>query len=235
MIALTIVIPAFNEERRLGATLARIQAYVAEHAELAGRTEILVVDDGSHDGTVALARAAAVEVLSLPVNRGKGAAVRAGVLAAAGARILVCDADLATPIEAFPLLAAAIDAGADLAVGSRRVAPTITVDQPWPRRWFGRGFRVLVRYGLGIEVRDTMCGFKLFTRAAARDLFGRARIERFAFDVEIFYLARGRYHVAEVPVTWRHVEGSRVTLGRDVMRAARDLVAIRLRRGEHER
>jgi len=142
----------------------------------------------------------------------------------------VCDADLATPIEELARLEAALDAGADLAIGSRRLAPTIEIEQPWPRRILGAGFRMLVRHGLGVTVRDTMCGFKLFARPAARDLFARARIDRFVFDVETLYLARDRWRVAEVPVVWRHVDGSRVVLRRDLVRSVRDLVAIRTHR-----
>jgi dolichyl-phosphate beta-glucosyltransferase len=224
---LSIVIPAYNEAARLPSTLARITACLAAQRRAA---ELIVVDDGSRDATAELARAAGAAVLVQPRNRGKGAAVRVGVLAAAGERILVCDADLATPIEELARLEAALDAGADLAIGSRRLARTIEVEQPWPRRILGAGFRMLVRRGFGVTVRDTMCGFKLFARPAAHDLFSHARIDRFAFDVEILYLARGRWRVTEVPVAWRHVDGSRVVLRRDVVRSVRDLVAIRLHR-----
>ncbi len=228
--ALSIVIPAYDEAARLGPTLARIAAYLAG-AGRAASSEVIVVDDGSRDGTAGLARAAGAHVLIHPHNRGKGAAVRTGVLAATGARILVCDADLATPIEALDQLEAALDAGAEVAIGSRHLAPaSIEVAQPWPRRMLGGGFRLLVRVVTGVQVRDPMCGFKLMTRAAAHDLLGRARVERFAYDVELLALARGRWRVAEVAVAWRHVAGSRVVLRRDALQAARDLVAIRLRR-----
>ncbi|MBK9032094.1 MAG: glycosyltransferase [Myxococcales bacterium] len=221
----SVVVPAYDEAARLGPTLARIAAH---HA--GADVEVIVVDDGSRDATAAIAAAAGARVLRHAVNRGKGAAVRTGVLAATGDRILVCDADLATPIEAVARLDAALDAGADLAIGSRHVADArIEVAQPWHRRVLGRGFRVLVKRGLGIAARDAMCGFKLMTRAAGRDLFGRARIDRWAFDVEILYLARDRWQVAEVPVPWRHVEGSRVSVATAGPRAALDLIAIRLR------
>lgn len=226
--ALTIVIPAFDEAARLGATLARIRAYVAGRD---GGTEIIVVDDGSADGTAALARAAGVQVLAHPRNRGKGAAVRTGALAARGRRVLVCDADLATPIEELPRLEAALDGGADLAIGSRHAArATIARPQPLPRRVLGAGFRALVRLGFGLRVRDAMCGFKLLRREAAQDLLARARVDRFAFDVELLALARGRWRVVEVPVTWRHVDGSRVVVTRDGLQALRDLLAIHRRR-----
>lgn len=220
---LAIVVPAFNEEARLPATLAKLAAYRPD-------AELLVVDDGSRDATVACARAAGARVLALPVNRGKGAAVRAGMLAVTQDRALICDADLSTPIEELPKLEAALDRGADIAIGSRRVVKTIEIDQPLARRVFGAGFRLLVRYGLGLDVRDTMCGFKLFTRAAAHDIFARARIDRFAFDVEALYLARDRWTIAEIPVAWSHADGSRVALRRDIYRSARDLARIRFRR-----
>ncbi len=221
----SIVVPAYDEAARLGSTLDQIAAY---HAGI--DVEVIVVDDGSRDATAAIAAAAGARVLRHAINRGKGAAVRTGVLAATGDRVLVCDADLATPIEAVARLDAALDAGADLAIGSRHLAESrIEVPQPWPRRVLGLGFRGLVRYGLGIDARDVMCGFKLMTRAAGRDLFTRAQVDRWAFDVEILYLARDRWRVAEVAVPWRHVDGSRVALGSAGPRAALDLIAIRRR------
>lgn len=225
MTRLTIVVPAYDEAARLGPTLARLAAYSA-----GDDVEVLVVDDGSRDATVAIAVAAGARVVRHAVNRGKGAAVRTGVLAARGSRILVCDADLATPIEELAKLEAALDGGAELAIGSRHVADArIEVAQPWHRRVLGRGFRVLVRRGLGIAARDTMCGFKLMTREAGRALFEPAQVERWAFDVEILYLARDRFRVVEVPVAWRHVEGSRVAVASAGARALLDLVAIRWR------
>ena len=228
--ALSIVVPAYNEGRRLPPTLARLAAYVAPRGD--GAVELVVVDDGSTDDTAALARAAGARVLVHAQNRGKGAAVRTGVLAARGARVLVCDADLATPIEELPRLEAALDAGADLVVGSRHVARArIEVPQPWTRRVLGAAFRATVRVALGLPVRDAMCGFKLLRREAAQALLPRVRIDRFAFDIELVALAqRGGWRVAEVPVTWRHVGGSTVSPGRDGLRAARDLVALRFRR-----
>ncbi len=225
MPALSVIIPAYNEAARLGATLARITTFLADRD-----AEILVVDDGSGDATAALAEAAGARVVRHVVNRGKGAATRTGMLVAAGDRLLLCDADLATPIEELAGLAAALDAGADVAIGSR-AKETTTLAQPWSRRILGRGFRMLVRYGLGVTVRDPMCGFKLFSRAAAHDLFERSRIDGFAFDVELLYLARGRWTVSEVPVRWRHVTGSRVQLRRDVVRSGLEILAIRTNPG----
>jgi dolichyl-phosphate beta-glucosyltransferase len=228
--ALTVVIPAYNEGGRLGPTLAHVAAYLAPRG--AGATELLVVDDGSADDTAATARTGGARVLVHAHNRGKGAAVRTGVLAARGARVLICDADLATPIEELPRLEAALDAGADLAVASRHIAGArIEVLQPWPRRLLGRAFRALVRAALDLPVHDAMCGFKLLRGEVGRELLRAGTIDRFAFDIELMALARrGGWQVAEVPVTWRHVGGSSVSVGRDGLRAARDLVAIRLRR-----
>jgi dolichyl-phosphate beta-glucosyltransferase len=225
MTALSIVIPAYNEATRLGPTLARVAAY-------APTAEIIVVDDGSHDDTAGLARAAGVRLVQHPHNRGKGAAVRTGSLAAHGARILICDADLATPIEDLALLQAALDAGADLAIGSRHAARAhIAAPQPFARRVLGAGFRSIVRHLMGLPVHDAMCGFKLLRREAALDLLPRVRTDRFAFDVELLTLARrARYRVTEIPVTWRHIPGSRVSITRDGLQAVRDLLAIRRRR-----
>jgi len=224
---LSVVVPAYDEARRLGPTLARITKFLAGRG--AGH-ELIVVDDGSTDTTAEVARAAGAQVLVHRHNRGKGAAVRTGVLAATGARILICDADLSTAIEELTRLEAALDAGADVAIASRHAAAArIEVAQPWPRRVLGAGFRNLVRAVTGVRVRDPMCGFKLLTRAAAHDLLGRGRIERFAYDVELLYLARDRWRVDEVAVTWRHVGGSRVVVGRDAVQAVADLIAIRMR------
>jgi glycosyltransferase involved in cell wall biosynthesis len=197
---------------------------------------VIVVDDGSQDATSALVEArAATEprllLVRLPLNRGKGAAVREGVLRARGERVLFMDADLATPIEEIDALEAALARGAHIAVGSRaQPGARIQVRQHILRETLGKGFNVLVRALFGGPVRDTQCGFKLFTAEAARTLFAGATIDRFAFDVEILLLARGRYRVDEVPVRWRHVEESRVSPFVDAPAMARDLVRLWLRR-----
>jgi dolichyl-phosphate beta-glucosyltransferase len=227
---LSVVIPAFNEAERLAPTVRAIAAYCDAHHPA---HEIVVVDDGSTDRTVELARELAgalerVRVLPLGRNRGKGAAVRAGVLASTGALVLFSDADLATPIEELASLRRALDGGADIAIASR-AAPgaDIRVRQHPMRELMGRTFNLLVRAtGVG-GIRDTQCGFKLFRGDAARDLFGRAAVDVFAFDVELLWLARGRYRVAEVPVVWRHVEESKVSPGSDAARMFLDLLRIR--------
>jgi dolichyl-phosphate beta-glucosyltransferase len=232
-IDLAVVIPAYDEEARLGPTIERIRDY------LDGRAldwQIVVSDDGSRDRTVAVAEAVAagsprIRVIGLGANRGKGAAVRAGMIAAcrAGARrVLMSDADLATPIEELAKLEHELDAGADIAIGSRALASSdIQVKQHPAREMMGRTFNALVRALVMNGIRDTQCGFKLFSGASALDLFSRARIDGFAFDVEVLWLARGRYRVVEVPVVWRHVEQSKVSPGRDAMRMLVDILRLR--------
>jgi glycosyltransferase involved in cell wall biosynthesis len=230
-LALSIVIPAFDEEHRIGATLEATQAFLADRP---GGWEVLVVDDGSRDGTAGvIARHHAAEprvrLLSQPRNRGKGAAVRAGVLASRGARVLFMDADLATPLGELAKLERALDAGADVAIGSRALPDSrIEVHQHPLREAMGKAFNLMVRFVAFGGFRDTQCGFKLFTRAAAHALFEAARIDRYAFDVEILLLARGRFRVDEVPVVWRHIERSKVSPLRDGLRTGFDLVALRL-------
>jgi dolichyl-phosphate beta-glucosyltransferase len=229
---LAVVVPAYNEEARLGPTVRAIMAY------LDGRGldwQLIIADDGSTDRTIAVAEEAAggsprVRVIALGKNRGKGAAVRAGVLAARARRILFSDADLATPIEEVAKLEAALAAGADVAIGSRALAGSdIRVRQHPARELMGRTFNTLVRALVIGGIKDTQCGFKLFTAAAARALFARARIDGFAFDVELLWLAQGRYRVAEVPVVWRHVEQSKVSPGVDAARMLVDIIRLRAR------
>jgi dolichyl-phosphate beta-glucosyltransferase len=227
-VRLSVVIPAYNEALRLPATLARLRAH------LAGKGvpyEIVVVDDGSSDGTSEVARAAggAVRVLRHEPNRGKGYAVRRGMLAAAGERRLMTDADLSTPIEELAKLEAEIDGGFDVAIGSRAVAGArIEVHQPAYREAMGRFYNVLVQALLLPGLADTQCGFKLFTAGAAGAAFGACRLDGFSFDAEALYVARRRgLRVAEVPVVWRNDAATRVGLGAGGAAFA-DLVRIRL-------
>lgn len=213
---LTIVIPAYNEESRLPASLGSIAAYLAARPA-APRIEVLVVDDGSADATGARAEEAArrhglpLRVLRLSANRGKGAAVRAGCLEAAGALVLVSDADFSTPVYEWEKLAAA---RAPVAIGSRALDEALVKErQPLFRQAMGKLFNRLVRLVAVPGIRDTQCGFKLFTREAAREIFSRAKVDRFAYDVEALVLARKLgYAIAEVPVLWFNSADSRVTL-----------------------
>jgi dolichyl-phosphate beta-glucosyltransferase len=229
---MSVIIPAFNEASRLPDTLARIHAHV--EAERESGWEIIVVDDGSTDGTAESARAAGeglgrpVEVIVMPENRGKGAAIREGVRRSRGDRVLVTDADLSTPIEEWKCLA---DAGAPIAIGSRAIdEATVKRRQAPYRRALGRLFNRIVQALSVPGIRDTQCGFKLFEGTVARSLFGAARIDRFAYDVEILALARARgIPIAEVPVLWFNSPESKVSVVRDLLPTLRDLVRIRLR------
>lgn len=230
--SLTVVIPAFNEERRLGATLDKVLAYcVGRYAPL----EVIVVDDGSTDATRQVAeeraaRGAPVRVLANASNRGKGFSVRRGVLEAQGELVLMTDADLSTPIEEIEKLSAAL-ASSPLAVGSRGLpASRIEVSQPAYRVMMGKTFNAILRAVIGTRLRDTQCGFKLFTREVARDLFSRATLEGFAFDAEVIFLAeRLGYPVAEVPVRWINSPASTVHPLRDSARMFRDVIRLRWR------
>jgi dolichyl-phosphate beta-glucosyltransferase len=226
--SLSVVVPAYNEARRLPATLASVRTYLRD---VDREHEIVVVDDGSTDTTAEVARAARddVRVLRHEPNRGKGCAVRRGMLAATGARRLMTDADLSTPIEELAKLEAEIERGFDVAIGSRAVAgAVIEVHQSAYREAMGRLFNRLVQALLLPGLCDTQCGFKLFTARAAEEAFSSCRLDGFSFDVEALYVARRRgLRVAEVPVVWRNDTASRVSLGGGSA-AFVDLVRIRL-------
>jgi dolichyl-phosphate beta-glucosyltransferase len=226
--SLSVVIPAFNEERRLPPTLRSIGAYLAETGL---PHEIVVVDDGSSDRTAELVQeithGTAVLVRN-ERNRGKGAAVRRGMLVARGERRLLSDADLSTPIEELARLMAQLDAGADVAVGSRAAAGArIEVHQTFLRENSGRLFNLAVRLLVVPGIADTQCGFKLFSGRAAQEIFAACRVDGFCFDVEALFVARRRgLRIAEVPVVWRNDTASRVTLLRGAL-AFWDLLRIR--------
>lgn len=215
--SLTLVVPAFNEEKRLPVSLARIADWLGSRGPGLA-VEVLVVDDGSSDRTAAVAEKTAAglgldaRVIRLPENRGKGAAVRAGALEAGGGHVLVTDADLSTPIEEVEKLLAA---GAPVAIGSRAVDATLVKQrQSLFRVASGKLFNLVVRLLVVSGIRDTQCGFKLFTRDAAREVFSRASVDRFAFDVEALLLARRLgYRIAEVPVLWFNSPDTRVGFG----------------------
>jgi dolichyl-phosphate beta-glucosyltransferase len=231
--SLSIVIPAYNEAKRLPATLERIRDCFAGVTGSMVLGELIVVDDGSRDGTHAAAGAFAaslpLRVLPMPVNRGKGAAVRTGMLAATGDRVLFYDADGATPPEEILNLGAAMDAsGADVAIGSRVNPEQGIVTMSWYRRLIGRVYHALCA-PLVPGLQDTACGCKLFTAAAAKDLFSRQTIDRFAFDVEILFLAhRLGYRIEEVRVAWTAVEGSKVRIVRDGVNMFRSVAGLYL-------
>ena len=218
---LSIVIPAFNEEHRLGPTLSRVNAFL----EGTGQSfEILVVDDGSTDGTRALCERYASRVPSLRVvpsirNEGKGHAVRLGMLQARGAYRVLYDADGATPIEELPKLIEPLRNGeASIAIGSRYSGGAAPHGQPLWRRLWSRIGNAYVQRALVPGVQDTQCGFKAFTARAAEALFARATVNGWAFDLEILALARRQgYGLVEVPVAWRDDRRTRVQPWRDLL------------------
>jgi dolichyl-phosphate beta-glucosyltransferase len=229
METLSIVIPAFNEEQRLPATLDRIAAY-AERCPISV-AEILVVDDGSRDGTAALVerRGGIVRLVRNPGNRGKGYAVRNGMRAATGDWILSTDADLSAPIEEVEkLVAAARRENAVVAIGSRALdRKLVKVHQPLMREVSGRAFNMAMRLITGLPFRDTQCGFKLFRKDAVENIFSRQIEEGFSFDVEDLLIARALgLRAIEVPVEWSNVEGTKVSLMQG-MKSFADLVRIR--------
>lgn len=229
----SIVIPAYNEEERIGTTFERILAYVADFPQQ--RVEVLVVDDGSTDNTARMIAAwrdrdPRVRLLHHQKNSGKGWAVRTGMLAAKGEHVLFMDADGSTDIGEIEKLARALEEGADIAIGSRDIAGShISKHQPAPREALGKLFNRVVHLLAVPGIADTQCGFKLFRKEAVNALFSRQTMSGWAFDVEILYLARQmNFKVAEVPVEWRDVTGSRVSPLRDALRVIWDLARIRI-------
>jgi glycosyltransferase involved in cell wall biosynthesis len=227
----SIVIPAYNEARRLEATLDRVLGYVAAQP---WNAEVLVVNDGSTDTTrdIVVRRTAQNPLLRLvdnPGNRGKGYSVRHGVMNARGEYILFTDADLASPIEEGEKLLAALAAGADIAIGSRWLDKRLqTRPQPLYRRVLGRVFNLALRTVLGMNYKDTQCGFKAFTRRAADAVFPLQIIERWGFDPEILFLARRTgLRVDEVAVKWAHQENTKISPIRDGLRMFSELLTIR--------
>lgn len=228
---LSVVIPAYNEEERLGESLRRILEFLDTRD---GAFEILVVDDGSIDGTAQVAGnfpSPPVRLLRQSENRGKGAALKKGVLDSRGDWVLLCDADLSTPIEDVKTLESRSD-DAEVILGSRAVADSdITKHQPIYRELMGKTFNTILRMLALVKEKDTQCGFKLIRGDVARKLFAELSIERFAFDVELVCLARdGGYRVVEQGVRWEDSPISRVHPIRDSLSMFGDVLRLRLRR-----
>ncbi len=225
---LSVIIPAFNEEDRLPSTLKKLAGYFkGKPAGLPVLKEVIVADDGSRDRTVALAKAEKglpVRVIELKRNRGKGAAVRAGMLAATGDYALFYDADAATPVEEIGHLFAALKKRkADIAIGSRLNKDVYMSPH---RRFIGRVYHALC-YPLIPGIRDAACGCKLFTREAAQAIFKKQRIDRFACDIEILALAQSRkFKIAEVQVKWTAVPESKVRLVKDSTEMLKSVVVL---------
>ena len=241
-VTLSVVIPAYNEERRLPQTIAVIVSYLEAQPY---RSEVLVVDDGSTDRTAEVADkfAGATSRVSFKVlrneHRGKGYTVRTGMLSAEGRYILFSDADLATPIEEWRKLHPFLESGDDVVIGSREGLGAQRIGEPWHRHAMGRIFNALVRVVALGGIEDTQCGFKAFTQPAAQRIFGALRLYGddarevrgaavTAFDVEVLYLARKwGYSVREVPVTWRYGEETKVDPLRDSWRNFTDVLRVR--------
>ena len=230
---LSVVVPAYNESVRLPATLERLREYL----DAAGEPyQVIVVDDGSRDDTVAQAEATAAGwpqmcVLRLARNMGKGAAVRAGMLAASGELRLFTDADLSAPIEELPKLREHLSPSVQVVIGSRAVAGSVIEEhQPGRRETMGRVYNRLLQLVALRGLHDTQCGFKLFTAEAAEQCFGPLRTLRFGFDAEVLLRARRlRLGIAEVPVRWGHREDSRVSAMRDSLRTLYELMVLRFK------
>ncbi|MBI3628981.1 MAG: glycosyltransferase family 2 protein [Candidatus Rokubacteria bacterium] len=229
--ALSVVVPAFNEAGKIAGTIRQIADYLGER-KLAG--EILVVDDGSRDATAVEAAAAPhgdvpLRVIRNPRNEGKGAAVRRGVLAARGDRVLFTDVDLSVPLGEFDRFAAALDDGADIVIGSRRLGGSplrrwfrglgvsyqsrIKVHQPFYREILGEAYQKLTLMLLGLDIRDANCGFKGFRGDVARRVFEKVTVPQWGFDAEVLVIAkRHGFRVAELEVEWHNDASSRVNL-----------------------
>ena len=227
----SIIVPAYNERRRIGATLENLVAHLRAKQWSA---EVVVVDDGSSDDTTEIVtrmgeESPEIRLVRNPGNRGKGYAVRNGMMQARGSILLFTDADLSAPIAEAEKLFAEMEKGADVAIGSRWLDSSLQYHrQPLKRRILGRIYNLFVRGLLGFPYRDTQCGFKAFTREAAEKIFPLQRISRWGFDPEVLYLAhRQRLKVAEVPVIWGHDERSTIHPYRDGFRMGCDVLKIR--------
>lgn len=227
----SIVIPAYNEHERITATLDRVLAYIDAQK---WNAEVIVVNDGSRDNTADIVRAYAVShphvrLVENPGNRGKGYSVRNGMLNAQGDILLFSDADLSSPIEESAKLFTAIEGGADVAIGSRWLRSELQTErQPLLRQFYGRAFNLFLRVVLQLKEKDTQCGFKAFTRSAARQIFSYQQIERWGFDPELLYLAKKfGFRTAEVAVRWAHDERSKIHPLRDGIRMGLDVLRVR--------
>lgn len=216
MLDISVVIPAYNEENRLPATLESVYEYLKSSGK---SFEILIVDDGSQDKTAAVVESFAkhaegVRLLTYSPNQGKGYAVRTGILSCLGATILIDDADGSSPISELSKLEQAVGNGFDIAIGSRaKLSTTTKVTALSYRKFLGNTFNAIVQALLLPGMLDTQCGFKLFRRKAAMEAFSQARLKGYGFDVETLYIARIHgYKIEEVPINWNHVDGSKVNV-----------------------
>ncbi len=237
----SFILPAYDESERLATSLPKVLEYISQRRLAA---EVIVVNDGSRDDTAGVVRKFAqdnpsVRLLENPGNRGKGYSVRNGMLHAQGDILLFTDTDLSSPIREADKLFAAIQEGADVAIGSRWLDRELQTErQPLLRQLYGRLFNLGLRIVLGLGYRDTQCGFKAFTRPAAEIIFSRQHIERWGFDPEILFLARKfKLRTVEVPVEWAHDHRSKIHPLRDGMRMGNEVLQVRLNeiQGKYER
>src|SRR3989304_6299285 len=228
----SLIIPAYNEEPRIGKNLERIMEFFASEPYV---SEVVIVDDGSTDRTMELIRERygndrAVRIYQQPRNLGKGEAVKQGMLLGRGEYLFFSDADLSVPIEMLQVFLTHLENGCDVTIGSRQKSgATIEVRQPLYREIMGKTYTKLSNWILDLPIADFTCGFKGFRRRAARELFSRQQLKNWSFDAEILYLAQLKgYQVQELPVRWRNDEGTKVKLWRDVVGSFLGLIQIRL-------
>jgi glycosyltransferase involved in cell wall biosynthesis len=230
-ISLSVVIPAYNEERRLGATLSQVCGFLGQQS---WQWEVRVVDDGSHDGTAELVAAVAAREPRVAVqrepHRGKGGAVKAGLLAAQGAFRFICDADLSMPIAEIRRFLPPESTNYDIAIGSREGVAARRVGEPTYRHFMGRLFNVGVRWLTLPGIQDSQCGFKMFTAHAVRTIFPHVTVNGWAFDVEVLTIARERgLRIVEVPIEWHYRRESQISMVRDGIGMLREVLRIRAR------
>lgn len=231
-IRLSLIIPAYNEERRIGENLALVEAYLDS---LRQPCEIIVIDDGSEDRTLEIVREHAqgstdLRIITYTPNRGKGYAIRQGMFAARGHLVGFSDADLSAPIDELGKLISAIEGGCGIAIGSRAIrGAELLIHQPRYRELGGKLLNLAIRTLAVPGIHDTQCGFKLFKGDAAREIFSRCFLNGWAFDVEALYLARRLgYRIAEIPVRWSHSAESKIKPFRAGLEVIRDIFRIRL-------
>lgn len=229
---LSLIIPAFNEEARIGESLDKILAFSQSQPYF---YEILIVDDGSRDQTVDVIRERfgskdGFTIYQQPRNTGKGGAVKQGMLQARGDYVFFSDADLSVPIDTLSVFLAELESRSDVVIGTRQKAGAkIEVHQPFYRELMGKTYTRLANWILSLQISDFTCGFKGFRREAAKEIFSRQELKNWSFDAEILYLARLKgYQVVEVPVQWRNDERTKVKLWRDIAGSFLGLLQIRL-------
>ena len=238
-IGVSIVVPAFNEEVRLGDTLRQLTAFLAAQP---WQWEVRVVDDGSADGTCAVvdewSRKESRVVLQREPHRGKGGAVKAGLLSAGAPFRFICDADLSMPVTELPRFLPPALREFDVAIGSREGHGARRIGEPLTRHLAGRAFNWIVQHLTVPGIEDTQCGFKMFTASAVETIFPLVHVDGWAFDIEVLYIARARgLRIVEVPIEWHYRRDSQLSLVRDGMRMLQELLAVRARgrKGAYDR